>query len=238
MILSLFRRLRTRLFGVPPVRREPAPTAFPGPIRVPPRAPAPPPPERGEAEVIGEVEDWVRREVAGGYRSAGEIVADLPDMFEGELDEARLRALAPAMVEAALAAHRRAELGWPAVTDCDRLDAAFAALEEAGIVARQNFSCCGTCGSTEIWDEVDEARAEGRAVRGYGFFHMQDAESAADGHGLYLAYGAVDEGEAAALAVGREIVATLERSGLSTDWDGRWDRRIGVSLDWKRRRAD
>ena len=187
--------------------------------------------------MIGEVEDWVRREVAGGYRSAEEIVADLPGMFEGELDDARLRALAPGMVEAALAAHRRAELSWPTVTDCDRLDAAFAALEEAGIVSRQNFSCCGTCGSAEIWDEIEYAQDQGRAIHGYAFFHMEDTEAAVEGEGLHLHYGACSQGEVAAIAIGHRVVDRLRAHGLTVKWNGSHSQRIGVSLDWKKRRS-
>jgi hypothetical protein len=32
-------------------------------------------------------------------------------------------------------------------------------------------------------------------------------------------------------------VRELKEHGLSVDWNGSWDRRIGVSMDWKRRRA-
>lgn len=56
-----------------------------------------------------------------------------------------------------------------------------------------------------------------------------------EGYGLYLNYGAVEEGEAAALGVANEIVAKLEQHSLRVSWDGRWSRRIRVSLDWKRR---
>ena len=37
-------------------------------------------------------------------------------------------------------------------------------------------------------------------------------------------------------AVARDIVSRLEAHGLRTEWDGSWDQRIGVALDWKRRR--
>jgi hypothetical protein len=64
---------------------------------------------------------------------------------------------------------------------------------------------------------------------------MQDTESAANGYGLYLNYGAVEEGEEPALSVGNEIIDALQRHGLKTEWDGNWSNRIGVNLDWKRR---
>ena len=37
---------------------------------------------------------------------------------------------------------------------------------------------------------------------------------------------------------GYEIVAHLEKAGLKTAWDGSFQHRIGVSIDWKRRRQD
>lgn len=55
------------------------------------------------------------------------------------------------------------------------------------------------------------------------------------GGGLYLNYGACDEGEEAALEVAKDIVTQLEAHGLRTEWDGNWGQRIAVSLDWKRR---
>jgi hypothetical protein len=149
----------------------------------------------------------------------------------------RLRRLAPRLLREALAEQAEFQRSWPSRTDCDRLDAAFAALEADGVIARQNFSCCGTCGSGEIWDEIEEAQKEGRPARGYAFFHMQDTESAVEGYGLCLNYGACEEGEAAAVAVGRDIVAALTAQGLQTDWDGSHAKRIGVSLDWKKRRG-
>lgn len=134
-------------------------------------------------------------------------------------------------MRAILAAHLAEQATWPAITDCDRLDAAFAALEASGIVCRQNFSCCGTCGAYEIWDEAAALEAAGTPVRGYAFYHVQDTESAVRGYGLYLNYGAAAEGEAAALAIAGEIVAALQQRGLRVDWNGQWSRRIGVALD-------
>ncbi|QGP79676.1 DUF6891 domain-containing protein [Sphingobium sp. CAP-1] len=181
--------------------------------------------------------DLVRRDVAGGFYDDDAILTNANEVFEEELPRPLLRVEASAALRAALADHRSAEQGWSDITDCDRLDAAFALLEAEGVIARQNFTCCGTCGASEIWDEIEAAQAEGAAVQGYAFFHMQDTESAVEGHGLYLNYGACEEGEAAAIAVGHRIVAALEAQGLTTDWDGRLERRIAVALEWKKRRG-
>jgi hypothetical protein len=72
-------------------------------------------------------------------------------------------------------------------------------------------------------------------VRGYTFYHMQGTESAAEGYGLYLHYGAVEEGKGPALKVGNEILDALQRHGLKTEWDGTHSKCIGVQMDWKRR---
>ena len=82
--------------------------------------------------------------------------------------------------------------------------------------------------------DVEQA---GAAAYGYAFFHAQDTERAVEGGGLYLNYGARQEGEAAALAVGHAIVATLAEHGFQTDWDGSIGRRIGVAISWRKRRS-
>lgn len=194
-------------------------------------------PEKLE-QAIDDLKRYVSRDLRGGYVSVDEIVDSAIEIVaEEQLDAQTLRPHAQRALEQEIAAYRQDERGWPEVTDYDRLDRTFAELERQGIVCRQNFSCCGTCGSAEIWDEVREAEAAGLPVRGYAFFHMQDTESAIDGGGLYLNYGAVTEGETPALVVAREVADALARAGLQIDWDGSWDRRIGVRLDWQRRLA-
>jgi len=183
-----------------------------------------------------ELGDSIRRDVASGFYDEDAILTHAAASFEKDLDAAVLRREAQRVLREALAVHKEAQRRWPARTDCDRLDDAFQALERTGVVARQHFTCCGSCGSTEIWDEIDAVRKLGVPTRGYAFYHAQDTDAAAEGDGLYLNYGACEEGEDAALAIGRDIVTQLQAHGLRTEWDGRWEQRIGVSLDWKRRR--
>jgi len=198
---------------------------------------ASPPVLEASYDPVAALRDLVRRDVAGGFFDDDAILTNANDMFEEELPRPLLRVEASAALRVALAAHRAAERGWSDITDCDRLDAAFDALEEEGIVARQNFTCCGTCGATKIWDEIEAAQDEGMTVEGYVFFHMQDTESAVEGQGLCLNYGACEQGEDAAVAIGHRVVAALEAQGLRTEWDGRLEQRIGVALDWKKRRS-
>ena len=186
-------------------------------------------------ELMQDLREQIRTDIRAGFEGPDAICAMAIDTFAADADADELQMIARALVKQELAARQHLEAEWPDVTDCDMLDAAFAALEVKGIVCRQHFTCCGTCGSTEIWDEIDAAEQAGRAVRGYAFYHQQDTESAVEGYGLYLNYGAVAQGEEAAIAIGHELVQQLEASGLTTDWNGRLDRRIAVTLDWKRR---
>ena len=82
---------------------------------------------------------------------------------------------------------------------------------------------------------MEQARTSGLNVRGYTFYHEQDTEAAVDGRGIYLYYGAVEDGEERALGIAREIQETLRCHGFATDWDGTFSKRIGVRMDWKRR---
>lgn len=189
-----------------------------------------------EYDALDDMRIYVRRDVASGFYDRAQILQNAEDAFEGELDIDILRQAAAVATDEALAEHLTDQSNWPAITDCDRLDAAFAGLEAEGIVARQNFTCCGTCGAAEIWDEAKALEEMGKPVEGYAFYHMQDTESAADGGGLYLNYGSAEDGDVASTAIGRRIVRQLESHGLKTDWNGDIRQRIGLSLDWKRRR--
>lgn len=187
------------------------------------------------AEAVRLMRERVRQEVAAGFDPADRIAEAVA---EGEcvdgVDAEELEGIARRLVREALAAHYREQADWPDVTDCDRLDDAFAELEARGIVCRQNFSCCGTCGHTEIWDEMERAREAGAEVWGYAFFHLQDTESAVGGGGLYLKYGSAEAGDEEAVA--EELVEVLTAHGLAAGWNGQTSQCVGLSLDWKRRR--
>ncbi len=176
-----------------------------------------------------ELKDTIARRVAEGFDRQADIVESAMDAGEEKPD----KALVKKMITDAFAAHKKAQTTWRGRTDCDRLDAAFDDLEKDGIVARQNFTCCQSCGSYEIGDEIDAAKKKG-AVIGYTFYHQQDTESAADGCGLYLLYGALKAKDAKRVA--KAIVGALKGAGLKTTWDGDLGTRILVEMNWKKRR--
>jgi hypothetical protein len=175
--------------------------------------------------------------VRQGFETEGEI---LEQAFEYAADECdnpeELEPEIKQLTADLLIAHQAEQQTWEAVTDCDRLDRAFASLNAQGIVARQHFSCCNTCGHAEIWEEV-EAEETNHPVQGYVFYHFQSTENAVDAGKLYLTYGTVEENEQALARVAERCVAELRHSGLNATWGG--DSYSAILVDgivWQKRR--
>jgi hypothetical protein len=164
-----------------------------------------------------EVRESIRLEVTMGEGDFADVVRASAERWEDEVSIAEITQIA----DREFARHVGEQKTWPAITDCDRLTAAFRDLGVAGITARENFTCCQNCGVSEIG-------AEGKG-RGYVFYHRQDMKNAAEGGGLYLAYGPD-------ASIGREITDTLCRHDLGVEWDGDAKTRIHVPLTWWRRR--
>ncbi|MDH6704351.1 hypothetical protein P3T27_001052 [Kitasatospora sp. MAA19] len=185
-------------------------------------------------DVLREARERARELIRCGFQDPDEIAESLVEVLDdqGLTQEEAERIVAP------LWAERLAEqASWPATTDVDRLAAAFDALEEEGVVAAMDFTCCAGCGYAEIGGEADEGS------HGFVFFHQQDTEAAADGRGLMLRYGGFHTGEEAAevserrtAEVGRAVVAALEAAGLPVEWDGSPHTAIRVTpLEWLNR---
>ncbi|MCC7250802.1 hypothetical protein [Hyphomicrobium sp.] len=194
--------------------------------------------EPGEAALVAQVHGFVRTAVARGDRTFADVLEEAVEYVLDEHEDAdaeTVERICEAEIDKAFAAHLAAQATWPEITDCDRLDRAFEALNDGGIVARHDFSCCQNCGLAEIGEEIQGAIDAGFDVSGFAFYHTQDTDNAAEGHGLYLTYGHVDGGEDNSVAVGRVIVDALRKAGLDTEWDGTLRKRIGVRLDWRRR---
>ena len=190
--------------------------------------------------LVGEVGLLVQREVAGGFASRKQIIQLAVEVFEGQDSESGLRALAEEMAASSFYQQRKAQKSWPLVTDCDRLDIAFAQLAEKDIVARHNFDCDLEDEEyiEDIIDEMDKVIASGKRARGYAFYHRLDVASAVEGTGLCISFGTGrrSETEEGAVRIGQEVADALRQQGLAVDWSGSWKTRITVWLDWKRRR--
>ena len=108
----------------------------------------------------------------------------------------------------------------------DRLNLAFRAMRKAGLVARQNFSCCGTCASYEIRCGIDDMPLSRQSkVLGIAFYHRQDAAhmNQRDFDGMYLSFG---EGGLPSVEVGHLVLSCLRQAGIAAEWDGDVTRRV------------
>ncbi|MEV0371611.1 hypothetical protein AB0I10_17570 [Streptomyces sp. NPDC050636] len=180
-------------------------------------------------ETRAAAEEQARAQIRSGFWDFHKVAQGVSESFDPAgtpvtLDEAR-------RIVAGLWEERLAEQEeWPEVTDADRVARAFAALDAQGLTARMNFSCCSGCGLAEIHGE----RAE--ADRGFAFFHYQDTEAAAEGHGLSVRYGSYASSDEEWADVGRTVAAALTEAGLPVQWNGDPDKVIEVApLDWRKR---
>ncbi len=114
-----------------------------------------------------------------------------------------------------------------------RLSLAFRAMRKAGLVARQNFSCCGSCVGYEIATDIKAMPAHARArVRGTAFYTRQAAAdfTRRGFNGLYIPYGPVDVDDTQVgldtVAVGQIVATSLREAGIEVEWDGSAERTI------------
>lgn len=171
-----------------------------------------------------------------GFLSEGEIVHWVVEALDDEYPDTNTEDIVNKALDASITEFQLEQATWPSETDCDRLDAVFAELDDRGLVARQNFSCCQNCGHGEMLAEMEE-QASTHPVRGYVFYHMQDTERAADGDGLYLAYGDESEEPDRHAQIGREISEALINAGFTPRWNGTAAQRIFVPIEWRKRRT-
>ncbi|MEV0824051.1 DUF6891 domain-containing protein [Nonomuraea rubra] len=202
-----------------------------------------------DESVRDEITEEVHTAVAAGRHDFERVVRGVIETWADEVEDRELLDEAVrGVVAEEFAGHLAAQAGWPAVTDNDRLSLAMGELAMAGIVAREHYTCCMSCGIAEMGREISELSG----VRGYVFYHEQDVERAVAGGGVYLAFGPGElggEGERGpgggfrgegerrpGGGIGREIVEVLRRRGLQVEWCGDDGQRIEVKVNWQRRR--
>lgn len=163
-------------------------------------------------------------------------------LFEDELDAANVDDEASlAFFTSAIQLRRNQQDSWGEFPTT-ALPQAFAELAEIGILGRENFSCCGTCGSSEIWDERDDTRQ----WRGYLYYHTQDTDNIFESRETYVGYGAFldafyaekewkkvkkKDREETYDTITRnlmvnEVFPVLEKHGIEVEWNQNLDTRI------------
>jgi hypothetical protein len=174
------------------------------------------------------------RVVRGGFYNRDEIVMMFCELYSPEeLNPHEVETF----VDAELAALEEEKTSWPAVTDCDKLDAVFAALNERNIIALQNAGNTQSDGYYDVRKEYESHLRQDEII-GYCFYHRQDLDQAVDCGHMYLAFGPMDpeKEETEGPAVGAVIVEELKRAGFDVEWNGTFQQRIFIPrLDWKRR---
>jgi cold shock CspA family protein len=91
------------------------------------------------------------------------------------------------------------------------LGQAFRSLEKGGILARANFTCCGTCASAELGELVRRKGAKGGI-----YWHQQDEERLRETGEVDLGY---VSGSMTTAEVGLSAVRSLEKAGLTVHWN-------------------
>lgn len=182
-------------------------------------------------EVIQQISTFVR----AGFESRGRIVEILcEETYEpGELDRSEVEF----QVNAAFTSLKSERRRWPEVTDCDKLDLAFAALLKRGVMALQNAGYTQSDGYHDVLEAVD-GQPDKTLFVGYCFYHGQDLERVVQGGGLHLAFGPIDPRteQTEGVRVGQIVVSELAAQGFEVEWPGTFDKRIFVPrFDWKRR---
>jgi len=151
----------------------------------------------------------------------------------GELDQTEL----DSELKAQFREYEQEKLGYPDVTDCDRLDTAFSKMIDRGIIAIQNAGYTQSDGYDDVRDLYSQHK-EKKSVLGYCFYHGQDLERAASSGELFLAFGPIDpaEEQTIGITVGNIIRKELENVELPVKWDGTFENRLSIAkLIWQKR---
>jgi len=176
-----------------------------------------------------ELKSDIRLSVWSGMQPPDYVLNRLADCYEIDANDERFQDL----VFGEFYRKEQAEETWPSVTDCDRLQQAFEALNGAGVIAIHEAGW-DMGGAFHNCREVYQEHPNKAEMFGVCYYTSQDISSAIDCQSLYLGFGstrpedeAVDSPRAA-----EAIKAELEKVGLKVEWNGDTTRRIKVAIEW------
>ncbi len=123
-----------------------------------------------ERELYQKIVFYIERDVKGGFETKQQIIDATVGNISNIYQDDNLEAIVKRITIEKLNSHYDEQSTWDYPTDCDKLDQAFAELESSGILARQHYYCCGTCGYCALESELKE----NKKARGGTFYHEQD----------------------------------------------------------------
>lgn len=183
--------------------------------------------------------EFVEELMLTGLYTREELVNTVKEAIEGEFELSAIEAVVTALWETRLLE----EALWDTPSDADRLEEAFGVLAQSQIFGNSNLGCCLSCGIEHAEEVAAELAEEGEELRGYVFFHAQDAEMIPETGAVHLAFGPLGAGvetmsedvwDAEAVTIGVEVMAALQACGLEASWDESAETRIHVELpDWR-----
>lgn len=121
----------------------------------------------------------------------------------------------------------------------EKLTKAFKLLRKEGLIAKQNFSCCGSCATSEIGEQAKiKAKKVGKFPKGYVQYNRQSTEGIEIFGSVHISYGAfysrndIKRTECFTdIEIGELIVAKMKEVGLKTEWNGDADKCVKVDVE-------
>lgn len=177
---------------------------------------------------VERLHDYARVQRRAGFLDDAALLADVTEIAAEDVDAEAAQRLAREAVAAADAAYETDEVGWPAVTDYDRLQGAFDELADRGVVVLQAVEDHWTAERL-----LAERRDLGEPLRGAAWFTAPDVWHAVD-HGMLELN--VWHGSSANVAPGDELLDDVIGVLAAHDLAGHFDEgRIEISAYWQRR---
>ena len=111
------------------------------------------------------------------------------------------------------------------------IETVFRNLRKQNILARANFSCCGSCAGYDLATQATKKNAKGWVT-----WNRQSEESIFDNGTVYVAYTGADAcsvpppAAVDTLTIAQAFIAELQKAGLRYEWDGTTERKILINL--------
>jgi hypothetical protein len=139
------------------------------------------------------------------------------------------------VLEESTEAKTRSEVAWPSVTDFDRLQSTFVALEQRGLFGAATPQDCEYHGLAAAMHLYEEASVESRL--GVVFYDVPAVERTLAGGLLRLNYQAPTGGLTTRRAVQTVLIEELSNAGLQAVPVPGMDA-VHITMDWQRRLSD